>query len=199
MKDEDVSDEDLVTLCLAGNMQLSRTLVKRYEDPIYNFVYNFVKDVDQAADIVQDTFIKMWQQLNKFDLNKKFKSWIFTIARNTTLDLLAKEHEALYCRSEQIDGETFDPLDHVSDANPLADEVFANREQTDHLKKMINAVPVAYQSVMELRYFDDYSFDVIAALLQIPRNTALTRHHRGIQAMKKMVQKKEEKNANHGH
>lgn len=190
MKHEDVSDESLVALCLAGNEKIFKILFERYQNPLYNFVYQFVKDVDQTADIVQDTFIKAWGKLNKFNLNKKFKSWIFTIAKNTALDFLGKEHEELYSRKEEIDDEAFDPLDHVADTDPLPDQLAVEHEQTVKIKKIINAVPPAYRSVMELRYYDDYSFDVIAALLQIPQSTALTRHHRGVAALKKMVQER---------
>ncbi len=85
------TDEQLVTNYLKGDEESLEILIKRYLRPIYSFTFRFVGDSEIVEDITQEVFVKVWRNLKKFDKNKKFKTWIFTIAKNACLDWQKKK------------------------------------------------------------------------------------------------------------
>lgn len=85
------TDEQLIKNYLKGDDNSLEILIRRYLKPIYFFVYGYTKDEQKAEDIAQEVFVKIWKNLKKFDKNKNFKTWIFTIAKNTALDYLKKK------------------------------------------------------------------------------------------------------------
>ena len=86
-----LSDEHLVSKYLSGEKEALEILIRRYLKPVYGFVYKYTGGVSETEDISQDVFIKVWKNLKKFDQVKNFKTWLFTIAKNTTLDFLRKK------------------------------------------------------------------------------------------------------------
>src|SRR3989344_2340755 len=86
------TDEKLVQMYLRGGEKALEELVRRYLPLIYSFSRRYSGNTDNASDIVQEVFIKAWKNLKIFDQNKSFKTWIFTIAKNTALDWLKKKN-----------------------------------------------------------------------------------------------------------
>ena len=87
----DKNDEERITLYKSGNEEVFRELINKYTSPLFNFTARLT-DKNNASDIVQETFIKVWKNINKFDINKaSFKTWIFTVAKNTATDFLRKK------------------------------------------------------------------------------------------------------------
>jgi len=89
----EISDKKLIKQYLHGDEKSLGFLIKRYLKPIYNFVYRYVSEAASAEDITQETFVKVWKNLNKFDQRKHFKTWIFCLAKNTAIDFLRKKKE----------------------------------------------------------------------------------------------------------
>src|ERR1700733_2556258 len=87
----ELSDNDLVLQYRSGNKKAFEALVERYFAHVFNFITRYTSDQVAAEDIVQETFVKVWKNIKKFDETKNFKSWLFTIARNTSLDWLRKK------------------------------------------------------------------------------------------------------------
>ena len=83
---QDEKDEEIILSYKAGNKEAFKILIERYTTPLYNFIAR-IGGRNDTSDIVQETFIKIWKNLNRFDEDKaSFKTWIFTIARNTATD-----------------------------------------------------------------------------------------------------------------
>ena len=100
----DESDEDLITGYSNGNQQAFKELIDRYTPQIYNFVVRFVGP-DNAPDVTQDVFIKVWKNIEKFDVERAhFKTWLFTIARNTTTDYLRKKKSIVFSDLDTEEG-----------------------------------------------------------------------------------------------
>ena len=85
------SDSDIVLAALAGDHQAFASLVERYVGAIYKFSYRYVRNGPDAEDIAQETFLRVWKNLKQFDISKNFRTWIYTIAKNASLDLLKKK------------------------------------------------------------------------------------------------------------
>src|SRR5579864_3367577 len=100
---EEMKDHELVKQYLKGDEKSLEVLVAKYLNPIYRFVYSYVKDQQTAEDITQDVFLKVWKNAKKVDKNKNFKSWIYTIAKNTALDFLKKKKSIPFSSFEDAD------------------------------------------------------------------------------------------------
>jgi len=91
---QEISDNEIVRKYLKGDEEALEVLIKRYLKPIYSFVYKNIGDSEAAEDIAQETFVKMWKNLKKFDKQKKFSAWLFTIAKNASVDFLRRKKTA---------------------------------------------------------------------------------------------------------
>src|SRR3989338_692000 len=125
--DEFEKDEKIIQSYREGNVAEFNKLVKRYAGPLYNFTARLANKND-ASDIVQEIFIKVWKNIGRFDERKaSFKTWIFTIARNTITDFLRKKKSLLFsdlakpARQDLADGiNSF--AENIPDENLLPDE-----------------------------------------------------------------------------
>ena len=88
---QNYSDEQLVARYLRGDEKSLEFLIQQYLKPIYSFVYKYVGNPQEAEDITQEVFVRMWKYIKKFDQRKKFKTWIFSIAKNAAIDFLRKK------------------------------------------------------------------------------------------------------------
>ena len=84
-------DEDLARLAQQGNKDAFAELVKRYEKQIFSMAYRLIGDYDEAADLAQEAFLRIYSQLRRYDPGKKFFSWMYRVAQNTCLNALAKK------------------------------------------------------------------------------------------------------------
>lgn len=87
----DIDDNKLVEKYLNEDDSAFNELLKKYLNPVFNFIRQFVSDASVAEDLTQETFFKAWKNLKRFNPNKSFKTWIFTIAKNTTYDYFKKK------------------------------------------------------------------------------------------------------------
>jgi RNA polymerase sigma-70 factor (ECF subfamily) len=180
------SDEKLVQYFLDGEKKALEVLVFRYFKVIYNFCYRYVGDVNAAEDITQETFVKTWKNLKKFDKNKKFKTWLFQIAKNSCIDYLRKRKTIPFSRFENDDGDnTF--IDNFVDSSPLPDEVFKRKDLSSFLEGAINKLPVNHKMVMFLYYKNEFNFREIAEILNEPIDTIKSRYRRGLISLRKEI------------
>lgn len=76
------SDEQLISDFLKGDYASLEILINRYLKSVYNFIFHLINNQQQAEDLTQETFIKVWKNLKKFNLNKNFKAWVYTLGRH---------------------------------------------------------------------------------------------------------------------
>ena len=93
----DSTDEKLIEGSSEGDNAAFEKLLKRYLKSVYNFIYRLASDREVAEDLTQETFVKVWKNLRRFDQTKSFKVWIFTIAKNTAYDFLKKKKTIPFC------------------------------------------------------------------------------------------------------
>ena len=79
------NDSDLIKLSMVGDQAAFAELVDRYLRSVYLLAYRYVRDVDDAEDVAQEAFFRVWKNLKRFDANKNFKTWLFVIAKNTAV------------------------------------------------------------------------------------------------------------------
>ncbi|MFH1423500.1 MAG: sigma-70 family RNA polymerase sigma factor [Candidatus Nealsonbacteria bacterium] len=174
----DCSDQQLITNYFAGDDEALEVLIKRYLKPIFGFTYRYVGNYQEAEDITQEVFIKVWRNLKKFDRNRSFKTWIFAIAKNTAFDHLKKKKAIPFSNFENEKGEN-------SLINKLADFIIPPKEPL--LGMAVEKLPSKYRTTLSLHYNDQFTFREIAETIGESINTVKSRHRRGISLLKKLL------------
>lgn len=180
------SDEQLIANYLKGDEKSLEILIRHYLKPIYNFVFRYIGNQPEAEDITQEVFVKVWKNLRKFNRNKSFKTWIFHIAKNTTIDFLRKKKTIPFSEFENEEGENALTKTLV-DYRPLPNELLERADITKTLNVAINKLSAPYRMVLFLRYNDHFNFREIAEILDESINTVKSRHRRGLVLLKKLL------------
>ncbi len=177
------SDGQLVADFIAGDKQALEALFKRYLKPTYYFIYRYVANKEEAEDVIQETFVKVWKNLKKFDQKKSFKTWVFSIAKNTALDFLKKKKAIPFSSFEDEEGQN-PVLDALRDPGPISSELIAEKEAADLLYKNIDNLSPKYREVLLLRLDNQLVFREIAAILKEPLHTVKSRYRRALILLK---------------
>ncbi|MFA5012960.1 MAG: sigma-70 family RNA polymerase sigma factor [Candidatus Paceibacterota bacterium] len=181
-----LSDEQLVGKYLRGEKKALEILISRYLKPIYNFAYSFCGDAEAAEDITQEAFVKVWRNIKRFDQNKKFKTWIFEIAKNTSIDFNRKKKTIPFSRFEN-EGEGNKFIENLIDFSPLPLEIFELKEWKNKISGAIGKLSEKYQKIVALRYENQMTFREISELTGESINTVKSRYRRGLTQLKKSL------------
>ena len=175
-----------IQLIKKGDENEFNNLVKQNLTMILNFVYRFCYDTELAEDITQEVFIKIWKNIKKYDETKNFKSWMFTITKNTAIDFLRKKKTIPFSSFENID-ETNNFIENIEDDNiNLLNEMIKNDSQSK-LSKVLKNLNVKQQLVLYLYYYEEMNFKEIAEILNISVNTIKSQHLRSLKILKKLM------------
>ena len=172
------SDVQLVQEILLDTQGSFEQLVARYTKPIYNFIFRLIGNIQTAEDLVQETFIKVWKNLAKYDQKQVFRAWIFTIARNTATDYMRKKKSIPFSVLSKDDEYVFE--DSLADENPLPEDLLAELENTELFEKLLAELSVDYQMVLLLHYQEGLTFEEIGTILDTSPNTVKSWHHRAL-------------------
>lgn len=178
------TDEQLVGAYLAGEESAFSVLIDRYMRPLYGFVFQMVQNDAVTEDVIQETFIKAWKHVRRFDQKKSFKTWIFTIAKNTTFDFLKKKKALPFSWFQNEEGGNV--LENISDESVHPEEILDREATTLELKEKLALLSPAYRTLLHLHYQLGFSLHETAVILSEPYNTIKSRHIRALQSLKKV-------------
>lgn len=169
---------------LAGESHLYSRLVDRYQRRLWFAMTRMVGDSDEAADVVQEAFVKAWEKLEGYDPRYRFYTWLYTIARNRALNVL---------RRRKIRG--FLSLSRPEEAPPLpaAEDAAAGverREVAAALDACRETLPVDQREAFDLRHADGMAYAEIAAATGAPEGTVMSRLYRARQKMRECLRSK---------
>ncbi len=172
------TDEQLVIKYLKGDEKSLERIIYRYLPLIYNFSRRYTGDMDNASDIAQEVFVKVWKNLKKFDTSKNFRTWLFTVAKNTALDWLKKRNAMPFSLL----------LEDVADSEQVSIiDKFYKKSLSQNLLSAIEKLPLKYSSVINLYHKDGFNFREIASFLNESINTIKSRYRRGLIMLKKTL------------
>lgn len=182
------TDEQIIKDYLNGDLDAFEILVGRYLKPLYNFVYRITGSTQDVDDIMQDVFVKVWNNIKKYRVGENFKTWVFTITRNTTIDYLRKKKHVIFSDFESDEGGNF-LTDTLADTEPLADELYARMEKKESLEMALATLAPIYREVVLLHYREDLTFDEIGKIVNRPLHTVKSQHRRGLEKLKEYFDK----------
>lgn len=174
----ELSDEEIVEKIRTIDKNLFAVIIERYQKKLLHYAHSLIRDEDKAVDIVQTSFIKAFINLNSFNIENKFSSWIYRIVHNEAINLLKK-----------YPGETplLDDIAFKSDEN--IEENFIRTEIKTEITRCLKKIPIIYSEPLILYYLEDKSYEEISDILRIPMGTVAVRINRGKKIMKNICQK----------
>lgn len=165
-------DTELISDCKRGDRNALETLVRRYEKPIYNAAYRMLGNPDDAADITQIAFLKVFENLDRYNPKFKFFSWIYRIAVNESINLLKRRGH-------------LEPFDDSQVSNLRDPEEMVEAERLCNcVQEVLMELQEEYRAVIVLRHFTECSYHEIGEILQIPDKTVKSRLYTARQIMK---------------
>ncbi len=163
-------------------------LIQAYLKPIYGFVFRYAGNPDDAEEITQETFVKVWRHLKKFDHNKSFKTWLFSIAKNTALDFVKRKKTIPFSAFDQ-EGEDGENLlaETLADPAPLPLEILEQEGIAQMLESATSRLSPKYQMILFLHYQGHFTFQEISEILDEPIDTIKSRHRRALIILRKLL------------
>ena len=188
----DISDEFLIKDFQKGNIKSYNQLVYRYKDRLYNYIYQFVRDIDLAEDLLQDTFLKLYTHKNSYKEVAKFSTWIYTIAGNFAKTELRKfKRRKTYSNSDL----SFDDREFiVEDRSKTASEILNQDQINKELNECLYELPLKFKTIIILRDIQELSYDEISTIVDLPLGTVKSRINRGRVKLHDCLQQKEDFN-----
>ena len=185
-------DADVVALAQQGRESAYRELIRRYERPVFSLVFRMVRDRTLAEDLSQETFIKVLNNIDRYDPDFKFSSWLFKIANNLAIDHLRRRQLPTISMHGAPDATTASRIeatafDVASDGESALDELEA-RELGTAIEKAIASLRPEYRSCIMLRHVEGRSYEEIAAMLDLPLGTVKTYIHRARHELRKALE-----------
>jgi RNA polymerase sigma-70 factor (ECF subfamily) len=178
-------DGVLAALARDGDEEAIDTLVRRHLPAVLTLTQRIMGDRALAEDAAQETFVKAWRNLSKYDDTKPFRPWVLQIARNTSLDLLRKRRNTTFTALSGDGAQQFE--DTLADEEPLPDEVFERKELATEVGSALAQLPERDRSVLTLRYEDQLPFEEIADVMSAPMNTVKSWHRRALAKMRDIL------------
>jgi RNA polymerase sigma-70 factor (ECF subfamily) len=185
--DERMDDRALVERIVSGERDLFSDLVARYEKRILNYVYRIIHRYEDAHDLTQDIFIKVFMALDRYDPKYQFSTWIFRIAQNSAIDTLRKRSlpEVSLTRSGPDDEEGKEREVPDEGVSPYRD--LKNKELSAAIDDAIVNLPIDYRELIQLRHFGELSYEEIADLKDMPLGTVKNKLFRARNMLKETL------------
>ncbi len=187
------TDLEIINLYKEGNKEVFKELIDRYTSSLFNFTARLTNQ-DDASDITQDVFIKVWKKLNSFDISKSsFKTWIFNITKNTIIDFWRKSRnkdgkkKILSFSDLDNDNNDYSFSENIIDETPLPSTTLQKLQDKELLNNLIDQLGDNYKAVLVLHYQEDMTFSEIGKVLDKPLNTVKSYHQRAVIHLRKLV------------
>ena len=160
MEMESSPDRDLVEQTRRGRVDAYGELVRRYQTSVFNVCYRMLGERQEAEDLAQEAFLRAYQRLETFDAGRPFGPWIRKVAANLCLNSLQRQRPPRL----PLDDEYDDPVD---SGQPDPADVHERADQAARLRRQLTPLPAHYRAVIELRHFQDMTYEEIAKELTI--------------------------------
>lgn len=181
-----VPDNELIQFYLSGNNEAFETLLARYKQRIYSFIYSKIKDRELADDVFQDTFIKVIKTLKKGTYNDegRFLSWVMRIAHNLIVDHFRRKQRMPMFDTQDSE---YDVFYNVSESAQNIEAMLIDSQIKEDLNTLMLELPDNQLEVLRMRLYQDMSFKEIAERTNVSINTSLGRMRYGLINLRKLI------------
>ncbi len=183
-----LTDEELIALFQRGNEEAFTQLVRRFKDPLTNYVYRFLGELDRANDVVQETFLRLYHYRHSFQRGAKFATWIYKVASNLTKTELRRDY---WMRQHVVhpvadSGNEWGDLDFL-DPDSTPDIQVDSSMKVRLVQQALLRISAAYREVVILRDIHQMSYEEIADITGLELGTVKSRINRGRAQLQKLL------------
>jgi RNA polymerase sigma-70 factor (ECF subfamily) len=175
----------IIERCLSGDQAAWEAIVRLYRRKVFNIAYKFVGRHDQAEDLTQDVFLKLYKSLDTFDRRANFQTWLISVSRNLCIDhyrSVRKERETI---NRDVDPSELAPVS----ADTPADYKLEQRDRVVLLRQALDALAPTLRTAVMLRDIQELTYQEIADRLKLPEGTVKSRINRGRTELARQIQK----------
>lgn len=173
------TDEELASEVQRSNTQAFQTLMERYEPKLLRYAKKFLLGTEDAEDIIQEVFLKAYMNIQGFDTQRSFSSWIYRIAHNDFINAIKKKGR------EAVPFFNPDTLFPHPVAKQTADDTYKGKELKLILDECLEAIDLKYREPLILYFFEEKDYQEISDIMHIPISTVGVRLRRGKELLKK--------------
>lgn len=188
-----MTDDQLIEKFLSGDIQAFNTLVWKWEKNLYNFVLRYIGNREDAKDICQKTFIRVYRKVNKLRDTTKFSTWLYQIAVNICRDELKRRGRRDYVSLDEIvdrgNGLLATAMDSQSDPVEHPEMLTDQRDLRELINRVLQSIPEEQRIVIIMKEYQGLKFTEIAEVLETSVNTTKSRMYYGLTAMRKILKK----------
>jgi len=176
----DADAQQLIEQAKEGSHDAFRILVERHMKQAYNLAYGFLNDHDDAEDVAQESFVRVFRSLNTFRADAEFSTWLYRIVHNVALNRL-RQRKARANRQAKLDHS----LAESAAGSPLSLE---EKDTRLHVERALHELPTLQRSVVLLRHIEGLSTKQVGHILGCTEGTVKTHLHRGLKKMKRLLE-----------
>ena len=187
--DEKLSDHALIELTKSGDEEAFAQIVGRYRNPLTNYLYRFLNDYEEAVDLAQETFVRVYYAIDRYHTGYAFSTYIYRIATNLAIsEIRRRKRRSILSLTGLFQAEGEETVDYQPpDLRPLADAAMVDDERSAVIAKAIATLPPKYRVPVLLRDIEGRSYDEIAEILGLGLGTTKSRISRARALLKEKL------------
>ncbi len=187
---ENLSDHELIEATKSGNEDAFAEIVSRYRNPLTNYLYRFLYDYEEAVDLAQETFVRVYFAIERYHTEYAFSTYIYRIASNLAISEIRKRKRrktlsltGLF-QFDDEESKEFQP----EDKKPMPSEMVVENEKRKVIEKAISALPDKYRAALILRDVEGKTYDEVADILQLGLGTTKSRISRARKLLREKLE-----------
>ncbi len=184
----------LIKKCAKGNLEAFEELIEKYEKTAYNIALKMLKNQDDAMDISQEAFIKVFKSIKTFNFESSFSTWLYRIVTNTCLDFLRKKNNNVYSLDTPINTEDGEIQRDIPDTLNSPEEILDKQLTKELVHDSINKLDENHKAIIILRDIQGFSYEEISQILDCSLGTVKSRISRARNNLKDIILKDMEQN-----
>ena len=181
-------DLDLVLRSKKGEINAFGELVKRHQSLVINFCYKMLGNREDAEDIAQETFLRAFAAIGRFQPRARFSTWLLTIAKNLTLNLIRNERRRIQGIDEIGSSDETGPIvEHAPSGNPGPDGIALQNERARYVRGALKELSDTHRTIIVLRDFEGMTYEEIAGVMGCRKGTVKSRLSRAREQLKEIL------------
>jgi len=181
-------DRELIAQARKGDERAYHALLSKYERAVYNICFKMVRNHEEARDLAQEAFMKVFSMLDRYDPSFAFSNWLLKITSNLCIDSMRKRRVATLPMDEPIRSAKGEIERQYPSPHDSPDKVLLEKERMKLLAEAIESLPPHYKIMIVLRHQEDLSYEEIARVLELPLGTVKARIHRAREMLKGLLE-----------
>lgn len=183
--DTPLDEKRLIKKARKGDRAAFGALVAEHQQRAYAVAYSFVRNREDALDIAQDAFVKAYQAIGRFDIKKPFVPWLYQIIKNTCLNHIERKKRHGETSLEEMTGAGYEIGDNGQSPRGTSERL----EQQTLLQHVLHQLSAEHREILRLRHLLEFSYEEIAAELNIPKGTVMSRLHEARRNLRQALEK----------